>query len=307
MIYVINTADIRSGSLVMLFVSLGNVCLNAVYFEAPFNGGYSNEMLDSGAYVRLSENRYAGLEQDLDEKNGFYRVSTLSQNYFFGSDYHMYNALNDKLYSLNSYYSLQNKDLGNFSTLMQNTQYESNIPLGQVSDRTILNDFFGVRYLFVRINQPNADKIPAGFVLDKTTRRITDPNGNSKLDSQTQRYKNECAFPLVYWQDKVLTQKDTENLSISAKERALADGVYVSEKNASGLSHADISNKSFDVPYTLVSSRGNVVSALDFEKETKTRRIESFCKILKNIKTANCMLKSTISTMFRILLKAGFD
>lgn len=263
-------------------------------------------MLDSGAYVRLSENRYAGLEQDLDEKNDFYRVSTLSQNYFFGSDYHMYNALNDKLYSLNSYYSLQNKDLGNFSTLMQNTQYESNIPLGQVSDRTILNDFFGVRYLFVRINQPNADKIPAGFVLDKTTRRITDPNGNSKLDSQTQRYKNECAFPLVYWQDKVLTQKDTENLSISAKERALADGVYVSEKNASGLSHADISNKSFDVPYTLVSSRGNVVSALDFEKETKTRRIESFCKILKNIKTANCMLKSTISTMFRILLKSRF-
>lgn len=292
-IYVINTADIKSGSLVMLFVSLGNVCLNAVYFEAPFNGGYSNEMLDSGAYVRLSENRYAGLEQDLDEKNDFYRVSTLSQNYFFGSDYHMYNALNDKLYSLNSYYSLQNKDLGNFSTLMQNTQYESNIPLGQVSDRTILNDFFGVRYLFVRINQPNADKIPAGFVLDKTTRRITDPNGNSKLDSQTQRYKNECAFPLVYWQDKVLTQKDTENLSISAKERALADGVYVSEKNASGLSHADISNKSFDVPYTLVSSRGNVVSALDFEKRDKN---ETYRIILQNPEEyQNCELHVEIN------------
>lgn len=178
-------------------------------------------MLDSGAYVRLSENRYAGLEQDLDEKNGFYRVSTLSQNYFFGSDYHMYNALNDKLYSLNSYYSLQNKDLGNFSTLMQNTQYESNIPLGQVSDRTILNDFFGVRYLFVRINQPNADKIPAGFVLDKTTRRITDPNGNSKLDSQTQRYKNECAFPLVYWQDKVLTQKTLKTSAFPQKKGRL--------------------------------------------------------------------------------------
>lgn len=178
-------------------------------------------MLDSGAYVRLSENRYAGLEQDLDEKNDFYRVSTLSQNYFFGSDYHMYNALNDKLYSLNSYYSLQNKDLGNFSTLMQNTQYESNIPLGQVSDRTILNDFFGVRYLFVRINQPNADKIPAGFVLDKTTRRITDPNGNSKLDSQTQRYKNECAFPLVYWQDKVLTQKTLKTSAFPQKKGRL--------------------------------------------------------------------------------------
>ncbi len=278
-IYVLNTAAVGNAQTVMLVVMLANVCLNAVYFEAPFNGGYSNEMLDGGAYDRLTSSRYEGLESDLDEEDDFYRVSTLSQNYFFGSDYHMYNDLNDKLYSLNSYYSLQNKDLGDFSMLMQNTQYESNIPLGQVSDRTVLNDFFGVRYIFARINQPNSDKIPAGFSLDRTTQRNTDPNGNAKLDSQTQRYRNDWAFPLVYWQDRVLTRRDTENFSVSERERALASGVYVSEKNASGLKHADVSGQVLDVPYTLVSSRGNVVSALDFEKRDKN---ETYRIVLQN-------------------------
>ena len=55
--------------------------------------------------------------------------------------------------------------------------------------------------------------------------------------------------------------------------------MYVSEKNAAGLKHADVSGQVLDVPYTLVSSRGNVVSALDFEKRDKN---ETYRIVLQN-------------------------
>ncbi len=119
----------------------------------------------------------------------------MSKNYELGSDYHLYNVLGSKLYSINSYYSLQTKSLGDFSNVMQNSQYEANIPLGQVSDRTVLNNFLGVRYLFALLNYPNANKVPYGYELSKTTQKITDPNGNSKKDQQTLLFQTKMLFP----------------------------------------------------------------------------------------------------------------
>lgn len=290
-IYIINTSQVKNASGILLTIVLANVCLNAVYFEAPYNGGYSNEMLDLGSYQRLTKRRYDGLEKDLSTQKDFFRVSTLSQNYFFGADYHMYNALNDPQYYLNSYYSLQNKYVGNFSLIMQNTQYESNIPLGQVSDRTILNDFFGVKYLFMRINQPNAKKIPYGFSLDKMTQQQADPNGKASLAVQTRRYRNQNTFPLLYFQDKVITQKESRYWTASQKERALAKGVYVNRKAALGLERIDqtqLKTQVIKVPYQLISSRGNQVSSFDLEKADKN---ETYQLVLDRSKLPkNCEL-----------------
>lgn len=69
--------------------------------------------------------------------------------------------------------------------------------------------------------------------------------------------------------------------------------VFTCRRKTPGLSHADISNKSFDVPYTLVSSRGNVVSALDFEKRDKN---ETYRIILQNLEEyQNCELHVEIN------------
>lgn len=85
-----------------------NVILNAIYFETPYNGGFANEMLPAGAYDKLQNQRYAGLDSDIDNDNTF-KVSTISNNYYLGEDFKMYNTLNEKLHGLSSYYSLQNK------------------------------------------------------------------------------------------------------------------------------------------------------------------------------------------------------
>ncbi len=109
----------------LLWALIANVCFNAVYFEAPYNGGYATEMLPTGAYKTLKNERFFGLDKALpDPQTDFYRISTLSKNYELGSDYHLYNVLGSKLYSINSYYSLQTKSLGDFSNVMQNSQYE---------------------------------------------------------------------------------------------------------------------------------------------------------------------------------------
>lgn len=255
----------------LLGAILLNVCLNAIYFEAPFNGGYAAEMLPLKAYETLQSKRFAGLENKLpDPKNDFYRISTLSKNYNLGSDYHLYNVLGSKLYSINSYYSLQNKALGAFATTYQNAQYEANIPLGQVSDRTILNNFLGVRYLFTQLNQPNATKLPYGYQLVQTTPKISDANGDSTKDRQTKLYQTKLAFPLVYFQTKVLTTAEAKKLSATEQERALPLGVVVSQNAAKGLPELDSKQLAplvQEIPYQLISSRGNVVSPSELTKQ----------------------------------------
>ncbi|GBG95440.1 membrane protein [Ligilactobacillus salitolerans] len=251
----------------ILLVVLANVSLNAIYYEAPYNGGYSNEMLPQGAYQNLQKNLYSGLDRKLKPVDqGGYRVSTTSNNFKLGAGYHLYNSLSPTTSSLTSYYSLQNKYLGQFATDMQNIQYDANVPLRQVDDRTILNNFMGVRYIFNWLNQENTGKIPAGYYLNKTSQLVTDPNGDPSLDQQARRYRSDQAFPLVYWQDKVFTAKQQRQYTTSQKERALASGVKVSEKAAAGLTKGTVKDQTINVPYRLISSRGNEIDSQHLEK-----------------------------------------
>lgn len=254
----------------LMLVVLTNVSLNSIYYAAPYNGGYSNEMLPIDAYHNLKDNFYSGLDKNLspiDQKG--YRTSTTSDNFDLGGGYHLYNSLPKNTTSLTSYYSVQNKYIGQFSQDMKNIQYDANVPLRQMDDRTILNNFLGVRYIFNWLNQDNYKKIPAGYYLDKTSQMITDPNNDSDKDQQTRRYRSNNAFPLFYWQDQVFTKKQQRNYTASQKERALASGVKVSEKAAKGLKKATIKNETVEVPYRLISSRGNEINSHHLEKMDK--------------------------------------
>ncbi|KRM94926.1 hypothetical protein FC19_GL000027 [Liquorilactobacillus aquaticus DSM 21051] len=261
-----------------LVVVLLNVILNAIYFEAPYNGGYSNEMLPSGSYEKLIKQRYAGLDNDL-KATDTYRVSTISSNYSLGAGFHMYNTLPSNTNSVNSYYSLQNKNIGSFANIMQNSQFEANIPLGQLDDRTVLNNFFGVRYLFTQLNQTNEKKIPAGYTLDKVSPLISDTNQNSSQNQQTQRYRTDYAFPLIYWQDRAFSSSTYAKMSPTQKERALATGVFLNTKSIASLKKASIGTNVQNVEYQLISSRGNLVSSRNIQRKDSD---ESYSIVLKN-------------------------
>ncbi|MFR0611127.1 YfhO family protein [Limosilactobacillus balticus] len=252
----------------LLAITMLNAGVNAIYAAFPYNGDFSSNMLSQGEYQAITNNRYGKLNQDL-KNNSFYRVSTISQNKIIDGP-NLDNDLTSGLHNIDSYYSLQNKYLGQFNTSLQNNQYQANIPIRQADDRTIMNNFFGVKYLFVQSNGDNATKIPAGYFLDKATDPVINydegqpSNPQSKdgfVPTQTMRYKTNYAFPLLYWQDNYISKKDYQSLSPTEKERVLATGVLVDKQaKLRGMKAAKLKTHVYSLKSELVSNRLNKVN-----------------------------------------------
>jgi uncharacterized membrane protein YfhO len=279
-------------------VILLNVCFNALYAALPYNGGFANDMLTRGQYQAITSQRYGNLDQNLTKKS-FYRVNTISNNDIIDS-LKMYNDLTSGLNAVKSYYSLQNKYLGAFSRSLGNVQYQSNIPLNQLDDRTVLNNFFGVKYLFVQSNGDNAEKIPAGYTLDKTSDPIINydqgqPSNAQTTDDlttiQTSRYKTKNAFPLLYWQDTAIKQSTYQNLTATQKERALASGVVVAGNQSAirGLKTADLSGQVKKITAVLMSNR---LTPTDSKKLVQTDPAETYRLTFPNL-TQKAVKKAT--------------
>ena len=252
----------------LLAITMLNAGVNAIYAAFPYNGDFSSSMLSRGEYQAITSNRYGNLDQDL-KNNSFYRVSTISQNKIIDGP-NLDNDLTSRLHNIDSYYSLQNKYLGQFNTSLQNNQYQANIPIRQADDRTIMNNFFGVKYLFVQSNGDNATKIPAGYFLDKATDPVINydegqpSNPQSKdefVPTQTMRYKTNYAFPLLYWQDNYISKKDYQSLSPTEKERVLANGVLVDKQaKLRGMKATKLKTHVYPLKSELVSNRLNKVN-----------------------------------------------
>ncbi|MDK8115750.1 YfhO family protein [Limosilactobacillus reuteri] len=252
----------------LLAITMLNAGVNAIYAAFPYNGDFSSSMLSRGEYQAITSNRYGNLDQDL-KNHSFYRVSTISQNKIIDGP-NLDNDLTSGLHNIDSYYSLQNKYLGQFNTSLQNNQYQANIPIRQADDRTIMNNFFGVKYLFVQSNGDNATKIPAGYFLDKATDPVINydegqpSNPQSKdefVPTQTMRYKTNYAFPLLYWQDNYISKKDYQSLSPTEKERVLATGVLVDkQEKLQGMKAAKLKTHVYPLKSELVSNRLNKVN-----------------------------------------------
>lgn len=252
----------------LLAITMLNAGVNAIYAAFPYNGDFSSSMLSRGEYQAITSNRYGKLNQDL-KNNSFYRVSTISQNKIIDGP-NLDNDLTSRLHNIDSYYSLQNKYLGQFNTSLQNNQYQANIPIRQADDRTIMNNFFGVKYLFVQSNGDNATKIPAGYFLDKATDPVINydegqpSNPQSKdefVPTQTMRYKTNYAFPLLCWQDNYISKKDYQSLSPTEKERILATGVLVDkQEKLRGMKAAKLKTHVYPLKSELVSNRLNKVN-----------------------------------------------
>ena len=134
-----------------------------------------------------------------------------------------------------------------------------------------MNNFFGVKYLFVQSNGKNATKIPAGYFMDKATDPVINydsgqpnPRAIQKgkepfVPTQTIRYQSKQAFPLLYWQGDYISAKRYRRLSPTAKERALAAGVLV-DGSTKGMRPANLHNQVYTLKSVLVSNRLNQVN-----------------------------------------------
>ena len=265
-LWLINFHKTRFPDRWLLAIVLLNAGFNAIYAAFPYKGDFTDKMLSRGEYQAITANRYGGLDQGLS-RTPSYRVSTISQNQIIAGP-NLDNDLTSGMHNIDSYYSLQNKYLGEFNTSLQNNQYQANIPIRQADDRTVMNNFFGVRYLFVQSNGANATKLPAGYFLDKTSQAIINydvgqPSSATSKDQlipiQTERYKTNNAFPLIYWQDRYISHARYQQLSPTEKERALASGVVVNGPTT-GMRAAKLHQTVIPIKSTLVSNRFNTIN-----------------------------------------------
>ncbi|MGZ1176139.1 YfhO family protein [Lactobacillus delbrueckii subsp. bulgaricus] len=208
----------------LLLTVAANLAFNALYAALPYNGNFAANMLVRGEYEQIAEDRYGGLNHILPA--GFYRVNTVSNNQFV-SQKKLFNDLTSGLANVSSYYSIQNQYLGQFSTDLGNLQYDNNIPFHQLDDRTILNNFLGVRYIFNQKYSVNGSKVPGTYDLIATGKEKKDQNQESVY--QAELYKTTEAFPLLWLSYKAISPSRYQKLSASQKERALASGVVVKE------------------------------------------------------------------------------
>lgn len=283
-----------------------NAGANAIYAALPYNGNFAGSMLARGSYQTITSQRYGGLNVGLKNTSN-YRVSTISQN-FIVSDLLNDNDLTTNLQSIDSYYSLQSKYLGQFSQDLQNTQYQSNVPLRQVDDRSVLLNFLGVKYVFVQSNSANAEKWPAGYFLDAATDPQYDydakqPATATKKEDltliQTERLKSNQNFPLVYWQETAISTSRYQKLSSTAKERALASGVVVSDKLAKQLKTADLSGNVVKLKSQLVSNRFKVVNPLHLVHLDSQETYKLVLPQLNNKKYAKQLANSELHVEFQ--------
>lgn len=246
-----------------------NAGANAIFSSLPYNGDFSSAMLTRGEYSRLTRQRYGGLDKGLPTSY-FYRVSTISQNQIIANKL-LDNDLTSSLHIIDSYYSLQNRYLGQFNDSLQNNQTTANIPIRQADDRSVLNHFYGAKYLFVQSDGLNAEKIPAGYHLDKQTDPIYNydkgqpSTAKSKQDLipiQTNRYRTADNFPLLYWQNSYISQHRYRQLSPTEKERALAAGVVVNGNQKATRNMQPAQTKRLVVPIKtqLISNRFNKIN-----------------------------------------------
>lgn len=258
-----------------------NAGTNAIFSSLPYNGDFSSAMLSRGEYRQLTRQRYAGLDKGLP-KSYFYRVSTISQNQIIANKL-LDNDLTSSLYNIDSYYSLQNRYLGQFNDSLQNNQTTANIPIRQADDRSVLNHFYGAKYLFVQSDGLNAEKIPAGYHLDQQTDPIYNydkgqpSTAKSKQDLipiQTNRYRTADNFPLLYWQNTHISPHRYRSFSPTEKERALASGVVVngSQKATRQMHAAKAKQLVVPIKTQLVSNRFNQVNPHNLKYTDSTEK-----------------------------------
>ena len=158
----------------LLGLVLFNLSTNALIFYLPFGKNAITGTEDYDTIDAAYDNVFAGVEKNLP-KDEWYRVGVSSQDPRVRNHY----AWLD-LNGLNSYASLTNGGLSNFSEMIENSQYQIIQPLRNgIDDRRIANEAMGVRYILTAVeNEPylpssyevseNLSDFEAGMLVAKT-------------------------------------------------------------------------------------------------------------------------------------------
>lgn len=219
-LYSVYNANLKvsTASYMLFILIIFNVTINGNYYHHPEGVGYVNAHITSGEASNLYKEYFAQRELELNIKsNDFQRIS-MTSDYGKGSQSIDRMNVGDFLdvNMLSSYYSLQNEHLGAFSSAMGNKQATLAEPIKQLDNRTILNNYLGVSYIFAR--KGISDNVP---VLYKQYRE------NERDEKAVSIYKTDTNFPLIYTMETQFKEQNDGNPLL--EETKLTQGTIVPE------------------------------------------------------------------------------
>lgn len=146
-----------------------------------------------------------------------YRVDVIDRN---SRNY----ALTAGVSSISHYYSVTSKYIADFSRLLANVDEETLSSIGNLDNRTGLNELTAIKYIATSNRVNGITMIPYGYQLVHETAKTK--NGT---EYTYQVYENQFALPMLYSFQQYISREEFETLSYVQREQAMLQGIVLDE------------------------------------------------------------------------------
>ena len=190
-----------------------NMLINGLNFYLPYGKNALSETEDYGTIDENYKNVFKGVEQNLPE-NEWYRVGVTANDNHLRNQY----AFLD-VNGMNSYASLTNGSIAEFSEMIESSQYQIIQPLRNgIDDRRIANQALGVKYILT--NEKFLDYLPPDYEV------------NDELsDAGMLIAETENAAPFAYVEQDYVLESSLENMHPIQRESVLEKAVILENES----------------------------------------------------------------------------
>lgn len=190
-----------------------NIVFNNYYRYSPNQDNYINEFLSRGKAIPFYKNSFDGSEKYIkNNDSGFYRIGKTDN---VNRSRTRNNSLVLNYNGIDSYLSVNNGYLAQFSKELSNRSFTPNSPIINFDNRPIVSDIMGVKYYVGK-----KDENPH---LDPSIKKVKDIKDFTV-------YEKKDVMPFGYVYSKILSKNKFDSLSGVEKETSLVYAASVDEK-----------------------------------------------------------------------------
>lgn len=243
-----------TGCFILLSLNLVNTGFSATKGK---NGMGNSQQLYQQSATDWINSYLDGAQKVLPKDRDFYRTTMTPNFYARGAASGKKNiSMLLGTHDIASYFSVQNRAVGQFSQAVGNQEADPNSPLSTVDGRTTIRNLLGVRYIFELANRYDPQNVPAGYhVLKTATGKVrvfkNQPIiGGLSNKTGTVVYVNRRALPLAYTQTGQIKSASFKRLNPVNREQVLIQGAET-DQTMSAVKTIQPKKTAKSVPYTV--------------------------------------------------------
>lgn len=199
--------------IIIIGILVLNIGINTIYKYSSKGLDYIDEFEKSGHANKFYSGAFSGEDKFIKAQDkSFYRIGKVDG---VSRDKTRNNAIIRNYNGIDSYLSVNNGSIADFSKELGNRSFTPNSPLINVDNRPIITDILGVKYLIAKSDLES--HLNEGMV---------------KIDSKEKFsvYENKDVLPFGYVYSNVISSEDYNKLNSMQKEESLAYSASVDPK-----------------------------------------------------------------------------